>query len=289
MTEPHPALADDGNPNRPQIEYWNSPATRAWVTLQTRMDALFAPLTEVALDHAAPVPGEHVLDIGCGCGATVLALAGRVGSGGKVLGVDISAPMLARAEQRVAEAGLVQARLRLADVSAIDLGRAAFDLAFSRFGVMFFLDPIAAFTRIRRSIKPGGRLVFACFRPMAENAWVAVAQAAGRSLFPPAPPPEPEAPGQFAFADPARVRRILEGAGFHDLDFTAHDPLMRLGADAADAALQSTQIGAYVRALAAAPEQRPALLAALTEAYAAHMGPNGVVLSGALWIVQART
>ena len=289
MTDATPEGATDGNPNLPQIDYWNSPATRAWVTLQARMDALFAPLTEVALSHAAAMPGESVLDIGCGCGATVLALAGRVGAAGRVLGVDISAPMLARAEARVAEAGMTQVELRLADVSAVDLGAAAFDLAFSRFGVMFFIDPVAAFTRLHGAMKPGGRLVFACFRPMAENAWVAVPQAAGRGLFAPPPPPGPDDPGQFAFADPARVRRILEAAGFHGLRFTPHDPAMRLGRDAADAAALSTQIGAFSRALAHAPEQLPALLAALVAAYAPHEGPQGVVLPGAIWLVSARS
>ncbi len=288
MTDATPEGATEGNPNLPQIDYWNSPATRAWVTLQARMDELFAPLTEVALSHAAPAAGESVLDIGCGCGATVLALAARVGTAGQVLGADISAPMLARAEARVAEAGFTQARLRLADVSAVDLGRAVFDLAFSRFGVMFFLDPVAAFTRLHAALKPDGRLVFACFRPMPENAWVAVPQAAGRGLFPPAPPPGPEDPGQFAFADPARVRRILEAAGFRDVTFTPHDPAMRLGADAAEAAALSTQIGAFSRALANAPQQRPALLAALAEAYAPYQGPEGVVLAGAIWLVAAR-
>ncbi|HEY2133927.1 MAG TPA: methyltransferase domain-containing protein [Acetobacteraceae bacterium] len=288
MSDAIPNGADAGNPNSPQIAFWNSPTTRAWVTLQARMDELFAGLTEVALDHAAPRPGETVLDIGCGCGDTVLRLAERVGPAGHVLGVDVSEPMLARAQQRVTEAGYGQARLRLADVSAANLGTGVFDLAFSRFGVMFFFNPVEAFTNLRHALKPSGRLVFACFRPMAENTWVTVPQAAGLGLFPPAPPPGPEDPGQFAFGDPARVRRILEGAGFRDLTFTPHNPAMRLGDTAAQAAAISTQIGAYARALAEAPEQLPALMAALTAAYAAHEGPEGVVLPGAIWLVSAR-
>ena len=267
---------------------WNSPIAQTWVKLQTRLDRLFQPLTEVALDHAAPQPGERAIDIGCGCGATVLELARRVGTGGHVLGVDISAPMLNLARRRATEAGYSQATLIEADLATYGFPSQSFDLAFSRFGVMFFADPVAAFANLRAALKPGGRLVFACFRPLAENRWVLEPLTAVQHLLPPSPAPGPEEPGQFAFADPDRVRRILTAAGFHDVTLTGHDPDMKLG-DAKQAADMSSQIGPIARALMGAPESlRTAVLEALATAYRRFDGPDGVTLPGANWIVAAK-
>ena len=267
---------------------WNSPIAQTWVKLQTRLDRLFQPLTEVALQHAAPQSGERAIDIGCGCGATVLELARRVGTGGHVLGVDISAPMLNLARRRATEAGYSQATLIEADLATYGFPSQSFDLAFSRFGVMFFADPVAAFANLRAALKPGGRLVFACFRPLAENRWVLEPLTAVQHLLPPSPAPGPEEPGQFAFADPDRVRRILTAAGFHDVTLTGHDPDMKLG-DAKQAADMSSQIGPIARALMGAPESlRTAVLEALATAYRRFDGPDGVTLPGANWIVAAK-
>jgi len=280
------------DPNAREVEYWNSAATLPWVTLQTRLDELFRPLTQVALDHAAPQPGERVIDIGCGCGATVLELARRVGPRGHVLGIDISEHMLARARQRIAEAACTQAELALADMSSFAFTPHDFDLAFSRFGVMFFSNPVAAFANLHSALKPSGRLVFACFRPLAENLWVLAPFTAVKHLLPPSPPPGPEEPGQFAFADPDRVRRILGEAGFSAITFTKHDPIMVMagpGAGAAEAAAFSSQIGPAARALIGAPESlKSAVRDGLAAAFSQYDGPNGVTLPGAIWIVSAR-
>jgi SAM-dependent methyltransferase len=275
-------------PNAQQVEYWNSPIAQTWVKLQSRLDRLFQPLTEVVLEHAAPQPGEHAIDIGCGCGATVLELARRVGTGGHVLGIDISAPMLNLARQRATEAGYSQTALVQADMSTYGFPSQAFDLAFSRFGVMFFADPVAAFANLRAALKPAGRLVFVCFRPLTENRWVLEPLTAVQNLLPPSPAPGPEEPGQFAFADPDRVRRILAAAGFRDVTLTRHDPDMKLG-DAEQAADISSQIGPIARALAGAPESlRTAVIEALVTAYRRLGGPGGITLPGANWIVAAK-
>jgi SAM-dependent methyltransferase len=275
-------------PNAQQVEYWNSPAAQTWVRLQTRLDRLFRPLTQEAFQHAAPQPGEHAIDIGCGCGATVLELAHRVGPGGRVLGVDISEPMLDLARKRAAEAGYTHAALVRADMSTYAFAPHDFDLAFSRFGVMFFDDPVAAFANLHGALKPTGRLVFACFRSMAENPWVLEPLKAVQHLLPPSPLPGPEEPGQFAFADPDRVRRILGAAGFRDVAFTRYDPVMQLG-DAARATEFSCQIGPIARALTGAPESlKTAVGNALAAAYRQHDGPDGINLSGGNWIVAAR-
>jgi SAM-dependent methyltransferase len=275
-------------PNTQQVEYWNGVIAQTWVRLQTRLDQLNHQLTQVALEHAAPQPDERAIDIGCGCGATVLELAGRVGPGGHVLGVDLSAPMLDLARKRTAESGYAQITLEQADMSTYGFRPQSFDLAFSRFGVMFFDNPVAAFANLHGALKPTGRLVFACFRSMAENPWVLEPLKAVQHLLPPSPPPGPEEPGQFAFADPDRVRRILGAAGFHDIAFTRFDPVMQLG-DAAQAAEFSCQIGPIARALIGAPESlKTAVRDALTTAYRQHDGPDGINLSGGNWIVAAK-
>jgi ubiquinone/menaquinone biosynthesis C-methylase UbiE len=142
-------------PNAREAEYWNSAATRAWANRHEPIDALFAGLTQVALDQAAPQHGEHVLDVGCGSGTTLLELAARVGSRGHVLGADIAQASVERARERIAASGLANAKAILADVSTHAFAPKQFDLVFSRFGVMFFADPTATFTRLRAAVKPG--------------------------------------------------------------------------------------------------------------------------------------
>ncbi|MBX6744134.1 MAG: class I SAM-dependent methyltransferase, partial [Acetobacteraceae bacterium] len=181
-------------------------------------------------------------------------------------------------------------RVELADASAYGFAPGSFDLAFSRFGVMFFRDPVAAFAQIRRALKPEGRLVFVCFRSLAENAWVRVPQEAAQPLLPPAEPPKPGEPGEFAFADPGRVRGILEGAGFRDVTLTPHDPPIHLAGPggAEDAAAFSTQMGPVARILRERPDLTEPVRKAMAEAYRKHDGPQGIVLPAAIWIVSAR-
>jgi len=271
-----------------QKEYWNSEATNRWVTEQARIDRTFAVVTEAALTAAAPRPGERVLDIGCGTGTTLLRLAEAVGPEGQVLGVDISAQQLALARQRIAAAGAGQARVELHDAATYDFPPAAFDLAFTRFGVMFFADPVAAFKNIRRALKPGGRLALAVFRPGSDNPWTTACVAAIRHLVTPPPPPGPEDPGQFSWGDPARVRRILGGAGFQNVALAALDVEITIGADAADAAQVAMFLGQGARLLHGVPEAtRDAARTALEAFFKQHERPDGVSLPGGLWLVSA--
>lgn len=271
-----------------QRAYWNSEATRRWVTEQTRIDQLFVGVTEAALAAAAPKPGESVLDIGCGTGTTLLRLAEAVGPAGQVLGVDISEQQLAVARQRIGAAGAIQARVVLDDAATHDFPPAAFDLAFTRFGVMFFADPVAAFSNIRRAMKPGGRLALTVFRPGPDNPWATASIAAIRHLVTPPAPPGPEEPGQFSWGDPARVRRILDGAGFQNVTLTPVDLEFRLGASAADAAEFATFIGQGARLLHGLPDTtREAARSAFETFFKAHEGPAGVSMPGGLWMVSA--
>lgn len=281
------ANPDDGN--AAQIAYWNDRAAVTWTAFQDRIDAVFAPLTAIALDEAAPAEGERALDIGCG--ATVLELARRVGPAGHVLGLDVSEPMSARARERIAAAGLGNAEVLVSDASATAFPRGDADLLFSRFGVMFFADPAAAFANLRRAMRPDGRLLCAAWRPMAENSWFSVPLEAARFLLPPQPPPEPDAPGPFAFADAGRVRRILAEAGWQRVGIEPYDVPMRLAGPGQieNATEFATRVGPLARALAEVePELRSRVRQAVADALGGYDGPNGVSLSGSIWIVSAR-
>lgn len=272
--------------NTDQIEYWNTRAAESWVALQEHLDSVFAPLTEVALGAAAPAAGEHVIDVGCGCGATTLRLGALVGRSGHVLGLDVSQPMAARARERVAAAGLGNVEIRVEDASTAALPPA--DLLFSRFGVMFFDDPAAAFGHLRGAMRPGGRMLCAVWRPVAENPWFKVPMDAVRGLFPALPPQDPNAPGPFAFADAERVRGIMAAAGWRDVKLTPRDVGMPVaGAGETDrAAAFSLRIGPVARMLAEAdPALRPQVEAAIASALRPFDGPSGVVLPGAFWLI----
>jgi SAM-dependent methyltransferase len=280
-----------GSANAREAEYWNSAATRAWAELHEPIDRLFADLTQAVLDLAAPQPGEKVLDIGCGSGTTVLELARRVGPTGHVLGVDISQQSVERARERIAAAGVRPAEVALSDVSTHTFAPNTFDLAFSRFGVMFFSDPTATFTNLRTAMKPNGRLALAVFRTPQENRWGIGPLAAVRHLLPPITPPGPEEPGQFSWADRARVHRILQGAGFREVSLTPHDPAMLLAGPrgAADAADFMMRVGPVARAtLNASAQLQKTVRSSLEAFFQSHDGPHGVILPGAIWVVRAR-
>ncbi len=278
--------------NAAQIDYWNGDVGRRWAQLQNRLDGLFVEVTALAMAAAAAQPGERALDVGCGCGATLLELARRVGSSGHVTGLDVSEVMLDVARQRIAAEGLGQAEATLAD-AATHRFEPVTDLVFSRFGVMFFDAPAAAFTNIRLALKPGGRLVFACWRAMEQNDWVMVPLGAARPHLGPeeGPPADPEAPGPFAFADPERLRSVLTAAGFSRIDIVPEAPMLRLGSsgEMTAAADLITRIGPVSHALKDIDDVRAAAVRRdVAKVLEAHEGPQGIVLSTTIWVVTAR-
>ena len=198
--------------NDEQIEYWNGDAGAMWAKRQDRMDALFAPISAATLDACRVKRGDRALDVGCGCGDTTLRLAER---GAIATGVDISKPMLARARERAAANGL-DATFLLGDASQTRFDT-TYDLLFSRFGVMFFGDPTAAFTNLHAALSRNGKLCFVCWQPPQRNPWISAPFAVAQPMLPPQPVLEPRAPGPFAFADPGYVREILNGAGFKSI------------------------------------------------------------------------
>ncbi len=207
--------------NAAQIDYWNATAGQTWARHQAQLDRQIEPLGLEALRALAARPGERVLDVGCGCGQTTLELAERVGAAGAVTGVDISSPMLAIAQARSVPDGAANPRYLECDAQTADLGQGQYDAVFSRFGVMFFSDPVAAFANLRKALTSAGRLAFVCWRPFSENLWIRAPMEAAQPFLPPSPPMDPTAPGPFAFADPDRVRSILSEAGFSDVTLRA--------------------------------------------------------------------
>jgi SAM-dependent methyltransferase len=276
--------------NAEQRAYWNEQAGPVWVAMQERMDAQIGAHGARALAALAAKPGERILDVGCGCGDTALALARAVGPTGHVLGLDLSAPMLARARERAAAAGLANVAFTEGDAQTLALPAADRDALFSRFGVMFFEDPPTAFANLARALRPGGRIAFACWQAPAANLWVSVPMAALAAVVPlPAPPP-PGAPGPFAFADPEHVRDILAKAGLADIEVRGEQlPMAFGGVD--DAAAFLTDLGPASRAVREANGGEPLRAkaqAAIRDAIAPHARGGRVELPSAIWVVTAR-
>jgi len=276
----------DAAANAAQIDYWNATAGATWAEMQLHLDRQIEPLGIRALEGFNAQPGERVLDIGCGCGQTTLALAQRVGPGGAVVGADISRPMLEVAQGRAAAAGATAVEFRQIDAQTGDLGQGAFDGVFSRFGVMFFADPVAAFANLGRSLKPQGRLTFVCWRPYAENLWMRAPMEAAASLLPLAAPSDPHAPGPFAFADPVRVWDILEGAGFRAIEIRPFDALVGGGTMDETVAL-SLRVGPLGSAMRENPRLAEPAREAVRQALATYETPAGVMIPAAVWIVRA--
>jgi SAM-dependent methyltransferase len=273
-------------PNATQVEYWNEAAGPTWADLQAPLDRQLAPLGRAGMTALAPRAGDRILDIGCGSGETSLELADAVAPGGKVTGVDISRPLLEVARRRAGsrpDVAFVEA-----DAQTYAFAPDSFDAAFSRFGVMFFADPAAAFRNIGKALTPGGRIAFVCWRSPPENPIMVLPMMAAAPLLPPAPPPEPGAPGPFAFADPDHVRGILARAGFIDVQLAPHNE--KVGGGDLDTVVDlALKVGPLGRMLRENPDQEDAVVVAVRDALAAHDGPGGVKLEAATWIVTART
>ncbi len=279
--------------NEEQIAYWNGDAGRKWAQKDDMMSAMLQPIAADLLQHADLRGCRRVIDVGCGGGSETLMLAGALGDDAEVVGVDISAPLLAVARARLAASPLPGRRIGFveADAATRDFAAREFDGLFSRFGVMFFDEPVAAFRNLHRALQTGAPLAFSCWQSLAQNPWVAVPLAAALKHLPAPEPADPEAPGPFAFADADRVRGILERAGFTDVRVAPHDVQMcwSAGQDLHTSVREVVNIGPVGRLLVDADDTtRDSVHAAATEVLAPYYRDTGLCLPGAVWFVTAR-
>lgn len=274
--------------NADQIAFWNGAAGELWTRRQAMQDVMLAPVNAALMAAAAAKLGEHVIDVGCGCGSTTLELGRAVGASGRVLGLDVSAEMLAHARTRVAGEPVA---FELGDATVYPFEPAKADLLFSRFGVMFFAEPIPSFTNIRRGLKSGARVAFACWQEPKKNPWMIAPLMAAYKHVPKLPQVGPEDPGPFAFADEARVQRILTGAGFTGVTLTPHTLAFEISVGKGlDAAVDSAiDFGPTARAIEGQPtDVVAAVRRSIREALAPFARDGGVHLPAAIWIVTAR-
>ncbi|MDF2691987.1 MAG: methyltransferase [Labilithrix sp.] len=280
MSEAHP-------PNRDQSALWNDAAGRIWVEMQDVLDRMLAPLEARLIEEAFPGEGGRVLDIGCGAGATTLSMARRLGRTGLCLGVDISGPLVTAAKARAAAEGSGAAAFVQADAQTHAFEPESFDAVISRFGVMFFDDPVAAFANIRRAARPTATLTFVAWRSPDENPFMTTAARAAAPFLPNLPAPPPGAPGQFAFASGDRVRWILDESGWTNVDVRAID--VPISVAEKDLRAYVTKLGPVGRALQDVDEPtRVRTTEAVRAAFDPYVQNGAGRFTAACWLVSAR-
>ena len=276
--------------NAAQRRYWNTVAGPRWVGLGGFVERRNSAVNDLLLARLRPRAGERVLEIGCGTGATTVPVAAALGDKGEVVAADIAEPMLAAARRTVAASGRRNVTFVLADAQVHQFEPSAFDLLFSRFGVMFFADPYAAFGNLFGALKPGGRLVFACWAPLAENEHMRLPyEIALKHLGPPAPKP-PRDPGPFAFADEGYVRDFLGRAGFEAISIEREHPPM-LGGTPEEEARYALTMGPAMRLIEekeADEAAREAIGRDIEAAFAPRAAQGPIRLSSTVLIVSAR-
>jgi len=273
--------------NLEQAESWDGRRGDHWVRFADHYDALNQRLTAHLMHAAAVATSDRVLDVGCGCGLTT-RIAARAAPTGSVVGVDLSAAMLREAERRARADGLGNARFAKADAQVHSFAAEEFDLAISRFGVMFFEDPAAAFSNIASALRPHGRLVFLCWQGRDQNEWVTATVSAAFEHVP-TPAPDPEgAPGPFSLAQPERIGQLLGDAGFEAVAISDIAEPVLMGDDADDAIefWRGTGVARAVLADVDGETERRAI-DAVHRALQAQAGPEGIWLGSAVWLVSA--
>jgi len=276
--------------NAAQQEYWNTVAGPRWVGLEGFVERRVRAVNDLLLRRSAVAAGERALEIGCGTGAFTVPLAEAVGERGQVLGADISDAMLAGAEKRVAESGRRNISLMQADAQTHPFEPGRFDLVASRFGVMFFADPAAAFTNLRSAARPGGRLCFACWGPVADNRhWLIPYEVALRHLGPPEPKPA-RAPGPMAFSEPDYVRAFLGAAGFEGIEIHRETPgiFASTPKEEAEHACIMGPSGRLIDEKKPDPPTVETIRREIEEAFAAYAKDGAMVLPSTVFLVTAR-
>ncbi|MFT5692348.1 MAG: ubiquinone/menaquinone biosynthesis C-methylase UbiE [Oceanicoccus sp.] len=276
------------NSNVDQIKYWNSQAGEQWVKGRESMDKTLFEFGQLAIDALNLSSGNKVLDIGCGCGGTSFSLATKVADG-RVEGVDISEPMLAHAKERRVALDIGNVDFIKGDAAVKLFSPQSFDRVFSRFGVMFFDDPVSAFKNIRSSLKSAGKLSFVCWRQASENQWTMVPTKAALKYVTIPNAADKNAPGPFAFADKVRTASILEQAGFKNVVVEAKNLPMRFPiVEGKSLGQQFAEIGPVGRIVATADDDvKQQVMESMTAALQEFVNGSQVEMDGAVWLVTA--
>lgn len=273
--------------NEAQARLWNARAGVVWAEQQEMLDRLLAPFERTLVGAVAHLGAHDVLDVGCGAGATTLAAAWHLGRQGRCTGVDISVPLIEVARRRAEAAGLGTCRFIAADAQTCAFEPATFDAVISRFGVMFFADPVAAFVNLRRAARPDAGLAFVAWRGADENPFMTAAERAAAPLLPELPARDPAGPGQFAFADAERVRKVLAAAGWRDVDIQPMDVVCTLTSEDLDAyAARMGPVGVLLPDLD--EDRRRRIVAAVRQAFEAWVTSGVAHIPAACWLVRAR-
>ena len=277
--------------NKNQKEFWSGKGGDIWVERQNAMDTMLSPLGEAALNKLNFNEEENVLDIGCGCGHTTLNIAKRIGPSGNVTGLDISEPMLKRAKESALEMSITNTLFKCVDVQTEDLGDQIYSAAFSRFGVMFFEDSIAAFKNINKSLISGGYLSFVCWQSPAVNPWQSLfIQEVKKFLDLPSPPPR--SPGPFAFMESEYVSSILEESKFQDITIEGHEAEVNMfsGRSLSDSVKDYISINPVVTQMLkeSSENQIAEIVNSGIEAFSPYYSEKGLIFPSATWLVTAR-
>jgi SAM-dependent methyltransferase len=276
--------------NASQFDAWNGDSGRRWVARADQRDKVLGPVADVLFAATAPSPGTRVLDIGCGCGATTLLAATAIGAAGSAVGIDLSAPMLDVARERATASGGTNTSFVHGDAQTHAFEPDSIDLVISRFGTMFFADPVAAFSNIGTALRPGERLCIATWQPLAANEWLTVPGAV-LLRHTQMPEPTPGEPGMFAQSDPETIAAVLTAAAFVDVGIEAREVTFTLGqtVDEAVEYLADSGPGRLMLETIAEGPARDAALADVHDALLDHFDDSGVRLNGGIWLTTATT
>jgi len=273
--------------NDEQTTLWNGSAGRAWIEVQPLLDEILDPFGDLLVQAVATRSAHRVLDVGCGTGATTLAVARLLGVKGEVVGVDISEPMIGVARARAAHDDST-ATFICADAQTRPFEPASFDMMISRFGVMFFENSVSAFANLRRAATDDAELCLLAWRGAVDNPFMTTAERAAAPLLPNIPAREPDAPGQFAFANSGRVARILEESGWADIDIQPVD--VPCAFPEKELVPYFTQLGPLGRVLHEADEPtRARIIQTVRAAFDPYVDGNEIRFNAACWQISARS
>ena len=278
-----------------QSEYWNGKAGKKWASLANNQDTLLGKLGEATMDAAGVSNGQSVLDIGCGSGGSTFELSRRIGSDGTVWGVDISKPMLDIGITRLKSHDFRNIMFSEADVTTFDFTNHSFDIAFSRFGVMFFEDPVASFSSIANSLKSKGRLAFCCWRSLSKNEWFELPLNVGLKYCDQPNQVDPMdaaglsyTPGPMAFKDQDRIDKFLCESGFSTISIKDHKSTLVVGSTPAIAANNLTSVGPLSRLMQNTDDHiKASIQTELRQQLMHHFTSKGVTLKSNVWIITA--